>query len=229
MGKPEIQSGMPLLRLLGWKWAICVGLMLAALLVLFHRSSELGKALSSDAYALIWATCYAAFVGFSAVVLQARWSYGALLEQRADQHQAEEIERERQKGIIATALLAEINRFNESHTKAFQAKRGIMLAPTFSLFQANASRVGEFGRQVAQAIVDFYTLALEHGAAVHRYLQIVEGPMFPGETVQQKEERETAFFNEQLRDKLELLKQSAEEAMRVLRQIAALPDEASNS
>lgn len=229
MSELGIQSEMPLLRLLGWRRAVCVGMMLAALLVLFHRYSELGKALSSDAYALMWATCFAAFVGFSAVVLQARWSYRALLEQRADQHRAEEIERERQKGIIATALLAEINQFNESHTKAFRAKRGIMLAPTFSLYQANASRVGEFGRQVAQAIVDFYTLALEHAAAVHRYVQIVEGPMFPGETVQQKEEREAAFFNEHLRDKLELLKQSAEEAMRVLQQIAALPEKASNA
>jgi hypothetical protein len=97
----------------------CAVVLVAFLLIGFHRCTALGKGLSVDGYAIVGTTLFAAALGFGAVMLQLR-----------DQRRAADEEQRRQKRAVAAAISAEIDDFYTFFLKAFWERQVRSWIPT---------------------------------------------------------------------------------------------------
>jgi len=155
-----------------WVAVPVVGIVLYALLTLFHRYTDLGRSLSVDGLAMVGTTLFAAATGFLAILFQVRSASRQLREQLAEQHQASAAESERQKKAVATLLLFEIDGFYATYLRGprdpLERKRLetdelpqiASIGPNlFPVYRGNTSRIGEFPTYCVQAVVGFFQQA----------------------------------------------------------------------
>ena len=155
-----------------WVAVPVVGILLYALLTLFHRYAQLGRSLSVDGLAMVGTTLFAAATGFLAVLFQVRSASRQLREQLADQHQASDAESERQKKAVAAALLSEIDCFYATQlsdrSKLFESSKRMESGPEstevfyslvgkpFVVYESLADKLGGFDSTITRSIVLTY-------------------------------------------------------------------------
>ncbi len=136
--------------------------------------------------------------------------------------QARREEGERRARALASALIAEIEDFKQYHIEAFINQTagdrvGFHGHEPFSVYRANAGRIGEFDESAARTVAHFYDLADELLGAERRYREIVNGQCFPSESYEEKLKRETDFFAKQILAKLRPLGNVADSVLCNLR------------
>jgi hypothetical protein len=163
-------------------------------------------------------TLIAGIIAFAAVIMQVRSSSKQVRDQIKAQRDAEHDEQKRQKLAVAKALLTEIDHFVLFHVRPLINKEPgrefvkFLDDTPFTVFQANAYRLGEMESETARTVVHFYGLASEHVASLRRNVQICEQPSTEGESKDQKANRETKFFRA-IVDRLETVQKAAVDAM----------------
>jgi hypothetical protein len=122
---------------------------------------------------MIGTTLVAAATGFLAILYQVRSSSRQLRDHIKAQRDADLKELERQKNAIATAILFEIDNFYLYHLRGVRAylddilqrrqlPEVVRIPPAlFAVYQGNTTRLGELPSNVAQAVVHFYSKALQ--------------------------------------------------------------------
>ncbi len=140
--------------------------------------------------------------------------------------EARKDERDQQIKSLAVALKVEIEDFRYYHVKYLQAiKEGsktpedrkevvklLDLSP-FTIYQANAARIGEFEQKTARLVAHFHNLASEYLASIRRYNEILGGPCWPGESSEGKEARAAKFFTNKVSAALGPLEEAANNAI----------------
>jgi hypothetical protein len=171
----------------GWSvWVIASALLIFISVgaVLFHRYTGLGRSLTADGLAMIWATLFAAACGFLAVVWQIKSSYLTFARQLEFDAATRLDEQQRQKRVVATSILFEIDGFYRyllRDVRSFlqhvnpegEDLRGLEVKPgrinPFVVFEGNVSRIGELDTSVAESIVQFYSGARAYFSGLERY------------------------------------------------------------
>jgi hypothetical protein len=174
----------------------CAVVLVALLLIGFHRCTTLGKGLSVDGYAIVGTTLFAAVLGFGAVMLQLR-----------DQHRNAREEHNRHKLAVMRALLFEIHGFYRYHLrdtrdylKSFDlaARMPVPIvkligANAFSIYQGNAGTLGELEAETLEWVVEFYNAAGKHVSTLSAWKASTERILRrPNDTVQQEAARRLA-------------------------------------
>jgi hypothetical protein len=136
-------------------------LALAALVVIVCRRTDWSKGFTPDGVM----TLVAGVIAFIAVIIQIRSSSKQVQDQIKAQRDAEREEQERQKRALATAILFEIDLIYRSMIRGtsddIQNARGeeYLLKPHslhFTVYEANAGKIGQLPREIGQEIVGFY-------------------------------------------------------------------------
>jgi hypothetical protein len=155
-------------------------LALIALTVIVYRRTDWCKGFTPDGVM----TLIAGLIAFAAVIIQIRSSSGQLRDQIRAQRDAEREEQERQRRIVARALLFEIDglyrwllRDVRDFLRGVNAKTetlsGLEAKPVgaspFVVFDANAARVGELEEPLVENVVRFYMGARACLYAIERY------------------------------------------------------------
>jgi hypothetical protein len=182
------------------------------------------------------AAIVAGVIGFIAIIRQTRSSERNVRKQLEAEKSARAEERKAQIRAIATSLLAEIRGFRNFHIEPILGRDRATLTvkildAAFTIYPANAHRIGDLGAGTCEAVVSFYDFALEHLAKMRRYSEILHEPPLKrdydgteklgtserdAQAEDNKDRRASEFLNREIGSRMPDLKAAAEKAERSL-------------